>query len=198
MNLDNIQPMIVPRSYGTKMPHIEVGNKNFVVCWVHCSAESLAYILEKEFNELNNFNPNWKRIATDNLRKGDYFQKYTETNSNGELIMLCFINDLDAISSSKILLSPELNRIFPEGYWVATPNRVVGYVISKKSEHTHLLDYIEKIEYMYNAHRNGSFHSKEIFEPSQFKLPDDILEPIDIQNFEDLIDFVLKNEKEDD
>jgi len=196
MELNNIQPMIVPSNYvegGFDLPHSKIKNKDFIVCWVRNFESSNSYILKEEYEQLNKQNPNWKRVATENLRKSKYFHKHNKTNEQGELIWISFMNDLDAVSSSKILLSPELNKIFPEGYWVGTPNRVVGFAISKKCNDKELKEVKEFVSSMFDMH--GSPNSREIFDSEDFRLPKEIVEPIDNELSESLVEFVLNNDE---
>lgn len=196
MKLNNIQPMIVPSSYiktGFDLPNIRIKNKEFLICWVRNYESSNSYILREEYEKLNKENPNWKRKATENLRESEYFHKFNQRNEKGKLLWISFMNDLDAVSSSKILLSPELERIFPEGYWVGTPNRVVGFAISKKCNERELKEVKEFVNKMYDMH--GSPHSREIYEADEFLLPKVIVKPIDKELSDSLIEFVLKGEE---
>ena len=199
MELDNIQPMIVPSNYvegGFDLPHLKIKNKEFIVCWVRNFESSNSYILREEYEQLNKQNPNWKREATENLRESEFFQKYNQRNEKGEVIWISFMNDLDAVSSSKILLSPELKKIFPEGYWIGTPNRVVGFAISKKCNDKELKEVKEFVSSMYDMH--GSPNSREIFDSEDFKLPKEIVEPIDKELSKSIVEFVLNNDESSD
>lgn len=192
MNLADIQPLIIPAHYtesGFDLPHLKLKNDKFIVCWVHHNEKGIAYILKEEYNTLESHHKNWKRIAFENLRKTEYFQRYTKQTDHKELIWICFMNELDAIASSKILLYPELSKIFPEGYRVGIPNRSVGFVISKNCDEANLNEIKELLLSMYEI--NGAPLSTEIFDGEDFMIDNDLIAPIDIKNSNDIVAFVF-------
>ena len=98
------------------------------------------------------------------------------------------MNEEDAVSSSKVLLHPELSKLFPEGYDVGIPNRVVGFVVSKTCPEEERNKVAEMVASMYEMH--GSPMSTELFDSSDFLLPEQLRAPIDKELSDGIVEFV--------
>ena len=89
IDLAILQPLIVPSNYietGFDLPHIKLANPKFLVCWVKNYADSNSYILREEYEQLEKDYPGWQRVAVENLRKANYFHKYSQVDENGKLL----------------------------------------------------------------------------------------------------------------
>lgn len=178
----DIYPLIIPSNYNESsdlFPYDKLKTEDFVVTWVRYKNESISYILQDEYDKLNQKHPNWKRQAVENLRNAEYFHKFEQKNEKGRVIWISFMNELDAISSSKILLYPELSKIFPEGYFVATPNRAVGFAISNSCSKEEFKKVENFVSEMFSMH--GTPNSKKLYHSSDFLLSSDVIEPINIE-----------------
>jgi hypothetical protein len=49
----------------------------------------------------------------------------------GDRIVFGAMMQADALGTSRLLLLPELDKVFPEGYWLGIPERSCGVVTSK-------------------------------------------------------------------
>src|SRR5690349_11763234 len=132
MDIDIIYPLIVPSSYYDNkvwdLPHQTFPNNDYILTWVFFRHErSMSYIKREEYSLLNDSYHNWQQRAFENLRiSGDHFYtSFRKDEGNGSLSFIIFCNE-DGIGSSRILFSKELSQGFPEGYYVAMPDRAVG------------------------------------------------------------------------
>lgn len=150
--------------------------------------DSNSYILRAEYQQLEAYQKNWQSIAVENLRKTAHFNQYSGKDDQGKLLWLAFMNEEDAVSSSKVLLEPELSRLFPEGYQIGVPNRVVGFAVSKGCPTLEKKKVKEMVESMYGMH--GLPMSKALFDSSDFLLPKQLTQPIDKEHSKALVEFV--------
>ena len=201
LSFSDIQPIITPRDFLTQnskadIPFLALKNTDFVICWVRVNGTSLEYILRTEYRLLELSLPKWKRQAVNNLRLGKSFIHARGTDDKGKLMWICFMNDSDVISSSKIMLQPELSQIFPEGYRITTPNRVVGFVISNEYKGKELEEVIEMSASMVSLHEYPN--SPNIFSPEDFELPASMVKPFDNETLDSLVSVVIKAVKEEE
>ena len=83
----------------------------------------------------------------------------------------------DGIGSSRILLSNELTRAFPNGYYLALPDRSCGLVISKDIKERELKEIKDQVAKMYKTATtamSGQLHASD-----DFALLEDWTKPID-------------------
>lgn len=180
MNLSEIQPLIVPSSYldsGFDWPHEKLGTEDLIVCWVRLQPDALMYILRPEIEALDAFEKDWRRIGVDNLRHATYFHTHNQRNQDGKTQWIAFMNEEDALSSSKILLAPELSGIFPEGYKVSTPNRAVAFAISAECDPVHAMEVMDLTYQMFE--KDGTPNSRKIYESAEIELPENLVSPLD-------------------
>ena len=183
MDIYTIYPLIVPASYFDyptwNLPHVQFPNKDFILTWVFFHTEySMTYMKQEEFEQLNRDYPNWQQQAFENLRYStDHF--FTDFRFNEETKRPSFIlfSNNDGIGSSRILLSYELARGFPEGYDIAMPDRAFGIALSKSISSGELSVLKGIIDEYYGC--TGTAMSKEIFPSRDFSLSDDWTGPID-------------------
>jgi len=133
VDLSRLQPLIVPADYvglaGWDLPYRSLPNPAFVLTWVDFG-EAMTYLTREEFEALEAASPQWPQQALDNARQTQWFHRQHMPAEAGGVDWIAFLNDEDAISSSKVLLQWELARIFPEGYLVGIPDRACGLVVS--------------------------------------------------------------------
>lgn len=138
MELDYLFPLIVPGSYVSEtswdLPHHPLPNKNFILTWVSFQAdEAMVYLTREEYQTLEATHPSWQQVALDNLRHSTAEDEslYTHVKLSDEerrIIFLAFMHQ-DGIGSSRLLLAPEWNQAFPNGYYLALPDRSCGLLV---------------------------------------------------------------------
>ena len=109
---------------------------------------------------------------------------YKLSEDESRIIYLAFTNE-DGVGSSRVLCSHELNRVFPQGYSIAFPDRSCGFVIPN-GLHESELDGVRK---MLNKTLRGASvpMSDELFRPDQFVLPSSWLRPLDQNHANEVI-----------
>jgi hypothetical protein len=198
INPDNIFPLIVPANYYVKdtwqLPHYSLPNKSFILTWVSFgSNNSFSYLTENQIQYLTSNHQNWQQKTFENLRhsindKENFYTQFKK-NEKGQLIFIAF-NHSDGIGSSRILLSHELKKSFPNGYLVAFPDRSCGLVIAKDINDKELTETKSLVKNMYkNATTAMSVQMHSI---SDFDLPEKWIEPIDKAFSQVLTNEVLK------
>ena len=201
MNIDNIFPLIVPSSYYLKgtwdLPHQPFPDKRYLLTWVFFGVNNtMTYITEENFAELNEKNRGWQQRAFENLRHSIteqeiFFTHQNQTADNSKIKFLAFLH-ADGIGSSRILLDSELLKAFPDGYYVALPDRSCGLVIPKSVNNKHLEEVKALVRNMYKdatVPMSGEVHSSE-----NFMLPTDWLLPMD-KDFSEMLVAEIKNIK---
>jgi hypothetical protein len=138
-SLDNIYPLIVPANYYVKgtweLPHHTLPNQSFILTWVTFDTRStMNYLTQDQYQELNTKYEGWQQNSFENLRLSianneNFFSEYKMAADGQQILWLCIMNS-DGIGSSRILLSNELTKAFPNGYYVALPDRSSGLVIA--------------------------------------------------------------------
>ncbi|NMS92077.1 hypothetical protein HGQ85_19560, partial [Clostridioides difficile] len=120
--------------------------------------------------ELNQSGLNWQQQALDNVRQSAYFHRYRKDNVvTGQPEWIAFLDDEDTISSSKVLLHYELERIFPSGYSVIIPDRACGIVVSNECSDETLAEVVQMVRNMYSSASTPM--SQTFFSSSAFALP---------------------------
>ncbi|MBX0289677.1 hypothetical protein K3G63_04465 [Hymenobacter sp. HSC-4F20] len=176
-----LHPLIVPREYIENstwdLPHLPLPNDEFILCWVEYS-EAMVYLDRDGYNELNQSGLNWQQQALDNVRQSAYFHRYRKDNVvTGQPEWIAFLNDEDTISSSKVLLHYELERIFPSGYSVVIPDRACGIVVSNECSDETLAEVVQMVRNMYNGASVPM--SQTFFSSSAFALPTEWTLPLE-------------------
>jgi hypothetical protein len=166
-----------------ELPHHKLANQSFILTWViFSSAATINYLTQAQYQELNN-NHGWQQKSFENLRSsiGDhenFFTQYKMAADRRKLLWLCFMNN-DGIGSSRLLLAPELTKGFPEGYYLALPDRSCGLLISKAISKKDLKELKSLIKGMYKGATTAM--SGQLHTPSDFALPTQWTEPRDVE-----------------
>lgn len=186
ISLDNIYPLIVPANYYVKgtweLPHYTLPNQSFILTWVTFgSAATMNYLTQEQYQELNTSYEGWQQKSFENLRLSiadneNFFSQYKMSAGGQQLLWLCFMNG-DGIGSSRILLSNELTKAFPKGYYLAFPDRSCGMVIAKDISDTELKEIKDMVKGMYKSATTSM--SGQLHPASDFELPQQWTQPID-------------------
>jgi len=186
ISLDNIYPLIVPANYYVKgtweLPHHPFSNQPFSLTWVTFgSAATMNYLTQEQYQELNKKYDGWQQKSFENLRLSiadneNIFSQFKMSADGQQLLWLCFMNG-DGIGSSRILLSNELTKAFPNGYYLAFPDRSCGMVIAKEISDKELKEIENMVKGMYNGATTSM--SGQLHPASDFDLPEQWTQPID-------------------
>jgi hypothetical protein len=186
MNAANIFPLIVPSSYYRKgtwdLPHQPFPDGKYLLTWVFFGVNNtMTYVTEENFGELNEKNKGWQQQAFENLRHSineqeNFFTHQQETEDGKEIKFLAFLH-ADGIGSSRVLFNYELSQAFPHGYYVALPDRSCGLVVPK-SINNKQLDEVKAL--VRNMYKDATVPmSAEVHSSENFLLPKDWLLPMD-------------------
>ena len=188
MSLDNIFPLIVPANYYVKgtweLPHNTFPNQSFILTWViFGSAATMNYLTQEQYQELNNKHDSWQQKSFENLRLSiadneNFFSQFKMAAGGQQLLWLSFMNG-DGIGSSRILLSTELTKAFPNGYYLAFPDRSCGLVIAKDISDKELIEIKNMVKGMYQGATTAM--SAQLHPESDFVLPERWTQPIDTE-----------------
>jgi hypothetical protein len=199
ISLDNIFPLIVPTNYYVKgvweLPHYSLPNQSFILTWVvFGSVGSMIYLTQEQYQELNNKYNGWQQKSFENLRKSiavneNFFSQFKTDEGGKQLLWICFMNS-DGIGSSRILLSNELTKAFPNGYYVAFPDRSCGLVIANEIGDKDLKEIKDIIKSMYKGATTAMY--EHLHSSSDFVLPESWTQPIDLEFSEILTTEILK------
>ena len=130
----------------------------------------MRYITRDQFFLLNTDYPNWQQQSFENLRNStDNFYTNFRTDVETNALSCIIFSNNDGIGSSRILLSNELEKGFPEGYHVAMPDRAFGLVISKNISSTEEQNITNIIAEYYGC--TGTAMSDYIMDKTDFSLP---------------------------
>jgi hypothetical protein len=160
MELQHLYPLIVPSSYVSNttwdLPHHPLPHKNFILTWVSFEAdEAMTYLTRAEYRNLEATQAGWQRVAVDNLRHSltESESLYTHAKVSDDarrVVFLAFMHQ-DGIGSSRLLLTPEWSQAFPNGYYLALPDRSCGLLIPHGIPATELADTHKMVESMYDG-----------------------------------------------
>ncbi|MEO3403282.1 hypothetical protein AAFN85_05235 [Mucilaginibacter sp. CAU 1740] len=186
MDLNQIYPLIVPRSYYSEgsweLPHQQFYNKQFLLTWVFFTGSGvMSYITKEQFVVLNENHSGWQQTSFENLRhsitdKENFFTHHATGSDGKTIIFLAFVHG-DGIGSSRILLSNELSNIFPNGYQVALPDRSVGIVVPNGINLQEMKEVKQMTNDMYKKATTPM--SGQVYNSEWFSLPEKWLMPVD-------------------
>jgi hypothetical protein len=199
IDIDNIYPLIVPSGYYSKgtweLPHYVLRSTNYILTWVTFgSGATMSYLTQGQQQYLDAKYCNWQQNSFENLRHSIcddecFFTEYKLSEDEKRLIFISFLN-YDRIGSSRILLSNELTKAFPNDYYLAFPDRSCGLAIAKDITEKELADTKDLVR---NLHRIASTAmSAQLHDPSDFSLPKNWTDPIDTEFSQDLTIEIIK------
>lgn len=199
MKLQHLYPLIVPSGYvsdtGWDLPHHPLPHKNFILTWVSFEAdEAMTYLTRAEYQHLEATQPGWQRVTIDNLRhsltenKGLYTHAKVSDDAR-RVVFLAFMHQ-DGIGSSRLLLTPEWNEAFPNGYYLALPDRSCGLLIPRGASATDLTDTQQLVESMYDGATVPM--SDQLYTSADFALPSAWITPPAAQSSQALLEAIAQ------
>lgn len=188
MELAHLYPLIVPSSYvrGTAwdLPHYPLPNKNFIVTWVSFDAgEAMTYLTRAEYETLEATQPGWQRVALDNLRHSlteeENLFTHAKVSADASRVVFFACMHQDGIGSSRLLLASDWSQAFPQGYYLALPDRSCGLLVPHRVTAAELADVQRLVKSMY--HGATTPMSDQLFVSADFTLPAAWTAPLDAQ-----------------
>jgi hypothetical protein len=188
MDLDYLFPLIVPISYISDttwdLPYYPLPHKDYIITWVSFEAgEAMTYLTRAEYQNLEATQPGWQRVAVNNLRHSlaDSESLYTHAKVSDDarrVVFLAFMHQ-DGLGSSRLLLTLEWSQAFPNGYYLALPDRSCGLLIPYGVPATELADIQQLVESMYDGATVPM--SDQLYMSADFALPADWTTPLATQ-----------------
>lgn len=136
MTFDRIRPLIVPAEYvdvGVPAAFDALSSPDLALTWVELSDRAtMLYVTPLRAGEWDRSHAGWRAEALEEMRRADRGQVWTheKRTGSGALAWVGMMHE-DGLGSSRLLLEPELQRTFPDGYLVALPDRSCGMAISR-------------------------------------------------------------------
>ena len=198
MNIEKILPLIVPGNYFNKktgdLPNHKFANKDFMLTWVAFDAEGvMGYLTKKEYKTLDDTYYDWQMQAFENLRlsinEDEIFFTQHKMSSDGKRVLFIVFLNADGIGCSRVLFSSELSETFPNGYYIAIPDRSCGLIVAKDVTAKELDEITEMVKKTFaNAAMplSASLHTVD-----EFLLPPDWVEPFDPEYSEELMNEII-------
>jgi len=132
-----LRPLIVPSEYFASgqfpAPHVPLTAPDLALtCVLLSDPGAMLYVTPDAVDALGQSGIEWRPAALAAMRRSDEGLLWTQDrrDEDGRLLWLEFMN-VDGLGSSRLLLRDDLERQFPEGYFVAFPDRSCGLAISK-------------------------------------------------------------------
>lgn len=186
LNVNNIYPLISPAKYYSKewdLPHYKLPDAAFILTWVVFDEEEsgMEHLTRDEYQYLAKKHKGWQQKTFENLRQSlaedeNFFTQYQLSDDGQRIILLAFMQN-DGIGSSRILLSEELGAAFPNGYYLAFPDRCCGLVISKDVTGPELQEIRSLVIHMFETANIPM--SDQLYASEGFKVPANWTKPID-------------------
>lgn len=199
MNVEKILPLIVPASAGnknsTRLPYHKFVNKDFILTWIGFNADGvMSFLTQKEYKHLDDTYYDWQMQAFENLRlsinEDEIFFTQHKMSSDGKRIIFIVFLNADGIGCSRVLFSNELAETFPNGYYIAIPDRSCGLIIAKDVT----LEELDEIKAMVKKTYASAATplSALLYDAGEFALPAEWTEPFDQQYSEELMNEIIK------
>lgn len=171
-------PLLVPSSYVSDttwdLPHHPLPHKDFILTWVSFEAdEAMTYLTRAEYQSLEATQPGWQRVAVDNLRhslaESESLYTHAKVSEDARRVVFLAFMHQDGIGSSRLLLTPEWSQAFPNGYYLALPDRSCGLLIPHGVPAAELADTQQLIESLYEGATVPM--SDQLYTSADFALP---------------------------
>jgi hypothetical protein len=140
MDIRKLFPLFAPASFfetgGWPGPFVLPAAKGVGITWgLDLGEGGRRYVDRTMGAHWQELGVDWKAAALTNLVHASSERLYTHglTRTNGELFAVAMLHT-DGWGPSRLLLTEELERLFPEGYRVAVPEMSCGLALSRKLE----------------------------------------------------------------
>ena len=171
--LNNLVPVIIPREYlaydNWPGPYRLLKHPELAVTWVTLEPNQwMNYLTKDQAEAWASGGVDYESVALENLERltGDDLWTHGKRDADGNLLYAVMMHE-DGLGSSRILLQEDLLKMFPQGYWVAIPERSCALVIPKGVSAEELKEAKDLI--------------KECWDGGTTPMLSDLLEPEDVQ-----------------
>ena len=137
LDVEFLIPVFVPAGFleGGKWPGpcVQLRARDLAIVWAILRPHNtMIYVVTETSNFWESNGIQWREKAMDNL------ERFSENNvtthhfsrTDGTVYSVVMMHD-DGVGPSRLLLNGSIEQIFPEGYYVAIPERSVGIVLSR-------------------------------------------------------------------
>ena len=131
-DLGRVVPVFIPASFvetcGWPGPYEALPARGIALAWAAPVGDTAAYVLEATQHEWESKGIDWRARALENLRQlsMDCLSAGALFRENGETWLISLV-DSDGLGPSRLLLTEKMERIFPDGYRVALPERTRAF-----------------------------------------------------------------------
>jgi hypothetical protein len=178
-DLDRLMPLIVHSTCldtgNWDSPYQSLPIQDYILSWVirnECQRGKVSYadvthdmvaVWEREGID-------WEQRANINLKVASQeLWTHQKLRKDGSVVWAIMMHN-DGFGSSRVLLSPYLNKYFPDGYYVAIPDRSIGIAIPRDLSIGEMKETQEMLESWYDA---GSAPMSPYLFAADDLLPDD-------------------------
>ena len=131
---NNLFPIVVPKRYFSRgnFPsfHKQLRHPELAVTWVELTSKnSMIYVNFERHQEIEMSGNDVHSLAMSHLRSSEFLTTHEKMISDRCTIHIMMHDD--GLGSSRLLLISDLDEVFPEGYWLAIPERSCGIVVPK-------------------------------------------------------------------
>lgn len=153
-DVQRLFPVIVPQSYADLgMPAVleTLPGEGLAVTFALLDATTMTYLTKDEARRFDEEGLKWQQAAIMNLANAPGGAATHSKNAPDGRLQWVAMMHKDGLGSSRTLLTRGWRYTFPEGYWVALPDRSCGMVISKSLSPAELAEVKTSIEKMYEG-----------------------------------------------
>ncbi len=153
----------------------------------------MEYLTKKELKNLDDTYYDWQMQAFENLRLSInedeiFFTQHKMSSDGGRILFIVFLN-ADGIGCSRVLFNCELAEAFPNGYYIAIPDKSCGLIIAKDVTEKEL-DEIRQM--VIKTHANAATPLSALLHTAdEFVLPAEWTEPFDPEYSEELMNEII-------
>jgi hypothetical protein len=157
--LENLYPLIVPAEYVQSgvwnLPHSLLKATDLILTWVVLhEGQGMVYVTADQVAQWQRGGIKWSAVALENMRRdtGNNPATHKKRDENANLQWVAMMQP-DGLGSSRVLMTDELEKLFPNGYSLAIPERSVGMALSASATPQYEASFREVVR---NCHRNGT------------------------------------------
>lgn len=171
----SIRPVILPFALSSAFPSYKLPGAELYVLWVSSSPSAVAgytneiYINQQQASWLEEHGYSLPKLALLNIAQltGDAWDSHRNEEDDGTVTSLGFLHD-DGYGPARLLFRQYYRDCFPDGYWVAIPNRNTALAFSKSLSAEELAGAQELVQ---SCYEEGEGVCDQLFEPSAIAVP---------------------------
>jgi len=154
--LGAVVPVFVPEALASPAwpgPAVHLNVPGLAIVWAALGPErTMRYVTREMVASWTAKGVNWRDASMQNLQAiSPSLCTHALRREDGEYVQLVMLHD-DGIGPSRLLLTRDLERVFPHGYRCAIPERSVALAVSSRATSQELADVTSYVEHCF---RNG-------------------------------------------